>query len=106
MFSIHAFYIFKDLFAPNLNPLHLTQTCVTTTIPAIHSSIWWRPSPGHRPRLDPKKLRESMKLNWSTEVFFTRTYSQCGALFSLVRSVQILGSHWLGIMTMIDDLSL
>ena len=49
--------------------------CVATTIPTNHWSIWSSPRPGHRPRLDPKKLRESMKLNWSTEVFLTRTSS-------------------------------
>ena len=47
--------------------------CVATTIPTNHWSIWSSPRPGHRPRLDPKKLRESMKLNWSTVVFLTLT---------------------------------
>ena len=48
-------------------------TCVATTIPTSHSSIWCSPRPGHSPRFDPKKLRESRKLNLSTEVFLTRT---------------------------------
>ena len=55
------------------NRLHLPIICVATTIPTIHSSIWWSPRPGHRPRFDPRKLRESMKLNWSTVVFLTLT---------------------------------
>ena len=48
---------------------------LTRNIPMIHSSIWYSPRPGHSPRFDPKKLRESMKLNLSTEVFFTLTSS-------------------------------
>ena len=48
---------------------------VTRNIPTIHSSIWYSPRPGHSPRFDPKKLRESMKLNLSTEVFLTLTSS-------------------------------
>ena len=55
------------------NRLHLTIICVATTIPTNHSIIWWSPRPGHRPRFDPRKLRESMKLNWSTVVFLTLT---------------------------------
>ena len=47
--------------------------CVATTIPTNHWSIWSSPRPGHRPRFDPRKLRESMKLNWSMEVFLTLT---------------------------------
>ena len=46
---------------------------LTRNIPTIHSNIWYSPRPGHSPRFDPKKLRESMKLNLSTEVFFTLT---------------------------------
>ena len=42
-------------------------------IPAIHSSIWYKPIPGHSPRFDPKKFRESMKLNRSTVVFLSLT---------------------------------
>ena len=41
--------------------------------PTVQSNIWYSPSPGHSRRFDPKKLRESMKLNLSTEVFFTLT---------------------------------
>ena len=48
---------------------------VTRNIPTIHSSNWNNPKPGHSPRFDPKKLRESMKLNLSTEVFLTLTSS-------------------------------
>ena len=48
---------------------------LTRNIPTIHSIIWNNPRPGHSPRFDPKKLRESMKLNLSTEVFFTLTSS-------------------------------
>ena len=48
-------------------------TCVATTIPTSHSNIWCSPRPGHSPKFDPKKLREVRKLNWSTEVFLTRT---------------------------------
>ena len=46
---------------------------MTRRTPRTQSIIWWSPRPGHSPRFDPKKLRESMKLNWSTEVFLTRT---------------------------------
>ena len=55
------------------NRLHLTIICVATNISTNHWSIWCSPRPGHRPRLDPKKLRETMKLNWSKEVFLTLT---------------------------------
>ena len=55
------------------NRLHLVLICVTRRTPRTQSIIWWSPRPGHSPRFDPKKLRESMKLNWSTEVFLTRT---------------------------------
>ena len=40
---------------------------VAPTIPTRHSCIWCSP------RFDPKKLRETRKLNLSTEVFLTRT---------------------------------
>ena len=51
------------------------KTLLARNIPTIHSSIWKTPRPGHSPMLDPKKLRESMKLNLSTEVFLTLTLS-------------------------------
>ena len=31
------------------------------------------PSPGHRPRLEPRRLRDSRKLNWSTVVVVVST---------------------------------
>ena len=55
--------------------LILSKNLLTRNIPTIHSNIWYSPRPGHSPRFDPKKLRESMKLNLSTEVFFTLTSS-------------------------------
>ena len=48
---------------------------LAVSILMTHSSIWYRPSPGHRPRLDPRKFRDSKKLNWSTEVLVTLTFS-------------------------------
>ena len=42
-------------------------------IPINHSSTWYSPRPGHRPRFDPKKFRDLVKLNWSTEILFTLT---------------------------------
>ena len=53
--------------------LILSKKLLTRNIPKIHSNIWYSPRPGHSPRFDPKKLRESMKLNLSTEVFLTLT---------------------------------
>ena len=53
----------------------LLKKLLRKNIPTIHSSIWNMPRPGHSPRFDPKKLRESKKLNLSTEVTFTLTSS-------------------------------
>ena len=53
----------------------MPNTLFVMMIATIHSSIWYNPRPGHSPRFDPKKLRESRKLNLSTEVFFTLTSS-------------------------------
>ena len=55
--------------------LILSKIWLTRNTPTIPSIIWYSPRPGHSPRFDPKKLRESMKLNLSTEVFFTLTSS-------------------------------
>ena len=40
------------------------KNCLTKNIWTIHSSNWNNPRPGHSPRLDPKKFRDSMKLNF------------------------------------------
>ena len=48
---------------------------VVMRIPMNHSTIWYSPSPGIRPRLDPNKLRDSMNLNLSKEIFFSGTFS-------------------------------
>ena len=37
------------------------------------SRSWNSPSPGHRPRLEPRRLRDSRKLNWSTVVVVVST---------------------------------
>ena len=64
-------------------------------IPPNHSSIWYSPSPGQSPRLDPKKFRESMKLNLSTEVFLTLTKSLNIKLNKLpLYSVVIFSATW------------
>ena len=50
----------------------------TVQYSTIQYRTWYRPSPGHSPRFDPKKLRDSMKLNWSTETLLTLTlWSKC-----------------------------
>ena len=37
------------------------------------SRSWNSPSPGQRPRLEPRRLRDSRKLNWSTVVVVVST---------------------------------
>ena len=68
----NKFYLNQQVY---IMDLIFFKILVTRNIPTIHSSIWYSPRPGHSPRFDPKKLRESMKLNLSTEVFFTLTSS-------------------------------
>ena len=68
-------YSFLYLLYLNNNEVIFTHIFSTIASPAHHSSIWYRPRPGHSPRFDPRKLSEPMKLNWSTEVFLTLTFS-------------------------------
>ena len=65
--SIYQFYFYRK------KEVIFLQSCLIKSIPTMDSRIWNSPSPGHRPRLDPKKLRESMKLNLSTDVFLSLT---------------------------------
>ena len=46
---------------------------ITATIPAAHSRSWKSPRPGQRPRLEPRRLREEVKLNLSRLVLLTFT---------------------------------
>ena len=39
----------------------------------IHSRTWNRPSPGQSPRLEPRKLRKSLKLNLTRAVLLVAT---------------------------------
>ena len=39
----------------------------------VHSNSWNRPRPGHKPRLEPRKLRKSFQLNLSIDVLLTLT---------------------------------
>ena len=47
-----------------------------TLYTTIHSNIWNAPIPVHSPRLEPRKLRDSWKLNWSNVVFLISTLSE------------------------------
>ena len=44
---------------------------IPSRIKTAPSIIWNNPIPGHNPRFDPRKLRDSMKLNWSTVMLVT-----------------------------------
>ena len=52
---------------------NLVTDSVPTRKVTVHSNSWNRPSPGQRPRLEPRKLRKSFQLNLSIDVFLTLT---------------------------------
>ena len=49
---------------------------LNTLYTTIHSNIWNNPRPGHSPRFEPRKFRDSEKLNWSNVVFLISTLSE------------------------------
>ena len=50
------------------------KTLYTTNNDMAPSNNWKSPMPGHNPRLDPRKLRDSMKSNLSTVTFLMFTW--------------------------------
>ena len=53
------------------NDLNLLQRTGSIQSLLNNSNIWYRPRPGHSPRFDPRKFKNVMKLNLSTDTVFT-----------------------------------
>ena len=59
-----------------LFPLANIRNFFNTLYTTIHSNIWNNPMPGQSPRFDPRKLRDSERLNLSNVVFLISILSE------------------------------